>query len=331
MSARPAAPPVIGGDRIFVALQSGIVAAHRVSDGAEAWRAELRTALPVAVDGSTIFVAAGDAVHALDAANGSVVWVARTGEVTAPLLAQNGWLIVASRTGLSALRATDGATVWSREIGAQSVRPSIEANTLYVPIDDGHLHAIDVQTGADRWTRHLPGAPSEVLALADRIYVGSADRFFYCYDADTGELEWMPRLGAVLRGRPVVEGNRVIVTSIDNIVRGYDRHSGALRWHRSVPFRPAAPAILGSSVAVPGNSAEIPVFEAATGKPGTAIKLDNTLVMPPAFGTSDGAPVMAAFTGSLNSEWKLVLTAPPAPPPSAPLESSPPGASRLRE
>jgi outer membrane protein assembly factor BamB len=332
VSARPAWSPAIGGEQVFVVLQSGIVAAHRLSDGGETWHVELRAEQAVVVEGSNVLVTARDAVHALDAASGSVAWVAPTGKLTAPLLAQNGWLIAASQGGqLSAFRTDDGTKLWSRDLGAQSVRPTIEGNTLYAPLDDGHVHAIDLQTGNDRWTRHLPGAPSEVLALSDRIYVGSADRFFYCYDAATGELEWMPRLGAVLRGRPAVEDDRVIVTSIDNMVRGYDRNSGALRWHRSVPFRPAAPTVIGSWVVVPGTSAELQVFEVATGKSGTAIKLESTLAMPPAFGTSAGAPVMAAFTGGLNDQWKLVLTGPPAPPPSAPLESWPPAVLPLRE
>jgi hypothetical protein len=72
---------------------------------------------------------------------------------------------------------------------------------------------------------------------------------------------------------------------------------------------------------VSGNSAELHVFEAATGKPAGQIKLEQSLVMAPGFGTSDGAPVMAALIGSINEEWKLVLMAPPAPPPpSVPLE-----------
>jgi len=302
-----------------------------MSDGVEAWHVELRVEQALAVEGSRVFVAAGDAIHALDAASGSVAWVAPTGAVTAPLLAQDGWLIVGSEKGLLAFRAEDGEKIWSRDIGSQHVRATIEGGSLYVPLDDGHLRALDLQTGADRWTNHLRGAPSEVLAFSDRIYLGAADKLFYCFDADDGEREWPQRIGAVLRGRPAAEGTRIFVTSIDNVLRAYDRNSGALLWHRSVPFRPAAPVVIGTSVVVPGNSAEVQAFEVTTGKPAGQIKLEQSLVMPPAFGMQDGAPVMAAVTGNINGEWKLVLTVPPAPPPSAPLGSPPRGASPLRE
>jgi outer membrane protein assembly factor BamB len=247
------------------------------------------------------------------------VWRAPSGAVTAPLVAQNGWLIVASANGLTAFRAEDGTKVWSRDTGAQRLRATIEGDNLYAPLDDGRLLALDLRTGAERWTKHLAGARfSEVLAFSDRVYVGSTDKYFYCFDADDGAWEWHSRLGAVLRGRPVAEGTHLFVTSVDNTLRAYDRNSGALLWHPNVPFRPAAPVVIGSAVVVPGNSAELLAFEAATGRPAGQIKLEETLVMPPAFGTSGTAVVMAAFTGSINGQWKLVLTAPPAPPPSLP-------------
>ena len=314
ISAGPAAPPVIAGDHIFVVLQSGIVAAHRMADGAEAWHVELRTDQPVAVEGPRVFVAAGEMIHALDAAGGSVLWRAASGAVTAPLVAQNGWLIVASASGLTAFRGEDGTKVWSRDTGAQRLRPTIEGDNLYVPLNDGRLLALDLRTGADRWTKHLAGHLfSEVLAFADRVYAGSTDKFFYCFDADDGAWEWHTRLGAVLRGRPAAEGANIFVTSVDNTLRAYDRNSGALRWHPSVPFRPGAPVVIGSIVVVAGNSAQLLAFDARTGRTAGQIKLDEDLVMPPAFGSS-GTAVMAAFTGSLNAQWKLVLTGPPAPP-----------------
>jgi outer membrane protein assembly factor BamB len=321
ISARPAAPPVIAGDQVFVVLQSGVVAAQRMTDGAEAWHVELRADQPVAVEGPRVFVAAGEMIHALDAASGSVVWRAPSGAVTAPLLAQNGWLLVASASGLMALRSEDGTKVWSLDTGPQRLRPSIEGDNLYVPLDDGRLLALDLRTGAERWKKHIAGARfSEVLAFSDRVYAGSTDKNFYCFDADNGEWEWHSRLGAVLRGRPAAEGTHLFVTSIDNTLRAYDRNSGALLWHPSVPFRPAAPTVVGSVVVVPGNStAELLAFDAATGRPAGQIKLEESLVMPPAFGTSGGVVVMAAFTGSLTGQRKLVLTAPPAPP-SIPLE-----------
>src|SRR5687767_13587607 len=132
ISARPAASPVIAGPRVFLVLQSGIVAAHRLSDGGEAWRIELRTERPVAVDGPRVFVASGEAIHALDAETSDVLWRAPIGAVTSPLVAHEGWVIATAAAGITALRAADGSVVWTRAIGAQRERATIEGDNLYV-------------------------------------------------------------------------------------------------------------------------------------------------------------------------------------------------------
>ena len=114
VSARPAASPVTDGPRIFLVLQSGIVAAHRLLDGGEAWRVELRTDRPVAADGTRVFIASGEAIHALNAETSEVLWRTPLDAITAPLIAHEGWVIAVTETAVIALRATDGSKVWSQ-------------------------------------------------------------------------------------------------------------------------------------------------------------------------------------------------------------------------
>jgi len=321
ISASPVAPPVIAKDQVFVVLQSGIVEAHRVSDGTTAWKVELRSEFAAAVDGDQVYIAAGDAVHALKATDGSELWLAPSGSVTAPVLAHSGWVIAATEKTLTAYRAADGTKVWSREIGEQRVVASIEADNLYVPLEDGRLVALDLRTGADRWIRHLTGPLSEVLALPEHVYVRSGDKHLYCFRASDGERDWRFLSGAVVRGRPAADDKRIYVTSMDNTVRAYRRSNGELLWHPAVPFRPTSgPELIESAVIVSGNAPELRAFDVSTGRPAGEIKLDEALAMPPAFGRSADAVVMSAFTGSLTSQWKLVLTAPPVPAPEAPRE-----------
>lgn len=319
VSARPSAPPVIGSGKVFVVMQSGIVAAHRLSDGSEAWRVELRADQPAAVEGNRVFIASGEAIHALNADDASVVWRAPSGTLTAPLLAQDGWIIAASATGLAAFRSSDGTRVWNRESGAEHNRPTIEGDNLYVPLDDGRLLALDLRTGADRWVRRLAVMPaaqgekalpvlSEVLAFPDRIFVGVSNGQFHALKASDGAMVWRWPIGAMVRGRPVGDESRVFITSMDNVVRAFDRRSGALLWHPSVPFRPTTgPIILGSTIVVPGAAAEVRGFEATTGRPAGQIKLEAALAISPSFGEAGGDAVMAAVTGSLTGQWKLLL------------------------
>jgi outer membrane protein assembly factor BamB len=316
ISARPAAPPVVDGLRIFLVLQSGIVAAHRLSDGGEAWRVELRTDRAVAADGERVFIASGEAIHALRAATSEVLWRAPVGTISAPLVAHEGWVIAATDATVTAFRAADGSKVWSRSTGAQRERATIEGDNLYLPLDDGRLLALDLQTGAERWSRAFTGPLSEVLAAGDRLYVGSADKYFYCLNTDNGQWVmaggWRQWIGTELRGRPAADQSRVFAASLDNAVRAFDRSHGALRWNKSVPFRPTrGPAVIGSRVVVPGT--ELRALEVATGRPAGQIGLGADLLVPPAFAVSGSETIVAALTGSLEGTWKLVLTEVPLP------------------
>lgn len=322
--APPAAAPAVGSAHVFIPLASGVVSARRIADGSEAWHADLCTERPVAVEGDRVFVAAGEAIHALSASDGAVLWRAPAGALTAPLLVHEGWLIAASKGRLAAYRAADGAEVWHQDSGEQRERATIEGDNLYVPFADGRVLALELANGHKRWEQQLEGAATEILAFADRIYVGSADRNFYCFSAGTGETSWWIRVGAALRGRPAGDATQVYAAAIDNVVRAFDRRSGAMRWHPSVPFRPiAGPAVIGSRIVVPGTSPELRAFDASTGNPAGAITLAEPLAAPPAFGVVAGVPVMAAFTGGLANQWKLVFSEGPMEIPTAPLTTLP--------
>jgi outer membrane protein assembly factor BamB len=310
IAARPASPPVIAGTVIVLALQPGTVVAHRVSDGSEVWHVELSADQPVAVDADRVFVAAGEAIHALTAGTGSVLWRTPAGTLTAPLLVHEGWIIAATANELTAYRAADGSKVWSRESGAQRDRAAIEGDNLYVPLQDGRLLALDLLTGGERWVHRFAGAPTEILAFADRIYLGVAEQFFYCLNAANGGTSWHQRTGAALLGRPVSDASRVFVAGLDNVVHAFDRRGHDL-WHRGVPYRPTSgPVVIASSVVVPGTEMKFRVFDAASGREKSQIKLDERPAAAPAFGESTGILVMAAVTGSLTGKWELELFGP---------------------
>ncbi len=315
IAARPVASPIIAGDRVFVALQTGIVAAHRLADGSEEWRTEILAEQPLALDQDRLIVASGEAIQALAADSGKLLWRTPAGTLSAPPLAQDGWVIAATEGALAAYRGQDGSKVWGREAGPARVPPTIEGNNLYVPLDDGRLLALDLRTGATRWERRLPVTThtgsgstgvSEVLAYPDRVFVGASDGRFYSLKAEDGSLAWRFRVGAVVRGRPVGEGNRIFITTMNNVVSAYNRTTGALLWHPTLPFRPAGPVMLGGVVMVPGTASEVRSFDTA-GNPGGQIKLEESVVMAPAFAESAGGAVMAAVSGSLNGQWKLLL------------------------
>ena len=311
---------MIDGDHVYIVLQSSVVSARQISDGAPAWEVKLQSELPVAVDAGHVFVATPDQVVALNATDGTTAWTVPSAPVTAPLLAAGGWLIAATEKTLTAFRSADGSQVWSRDVTGVEVVPTIESDNLYLPLQDGRLLALDLRTGADRWVKSLVGPLSEVLAFPDKILFGTGDKWFFCLRASDGERDWQRvRLGSVVRGRPAADDFRIYVASMDNTLRAYRRTNGALLWHPSVLFRPTTgPVLIDSVVVVSGNAAEVSAFEATDGRPAGQITLEEPLVMPAAFGHSGEATVMCVFTGSLTGQWKLVLSGPPVHPPAKP-------------
>ncbi len=296
---------------VVLALQTGTVVAHRAADGNEAWHVELQADQPLAADGERVLVAAGEAIHALAIETGTVLWRAPAGKLSAPLLLQDGWVIAASAATLTAYRAADGTKVWSRDVGETKDRAAIEADNLYVPVQDGRLLALDLRTGADRWVHRFAGVPAHVLPFADRIYLAVGDKFLYCLDARRGQTSWRQHTGSMLSGRPAGDGSRIFIAALDNLTRAFDRQSGALPWHAGVPYRPTSgPVVIGPSVVVPGTEMEFRVFEAATGRVRSPIKLGERPAAAPAFGDAGGMLVMAAVTGNLAGKWTLVLTGP---------------------
>jgi len=316
LSARAVASPTIAGDVIVVGLQTGQVVAYAAKDGKELWRVPLLADQAIVADETLLFIAAGEMIHALDASDGRLLWESPSGTLTAPLLVHGGWVIAATAARLASFREIDGAKVWSHDSPPVHERPTIEGDNLYVPLDEGRLLALNLADGAERWTRFPAKGPlSEVLALPDTVFVGAADKCLYAYDSDDGHIDWGPfRLGAVVRGRPVSDGARVFVATMDNLVRAFDRRSGKLVWHEPLPYRPVAPAIAAETLVVPGATAEIRAFELKTGKPAGQIKAEQTLPVPPVIQMTPAGMLVAAITGSVSGEWTLVVLAPPEPP-----------------
>ena len=134
ISANPAAPPVIDGDKVFVVLESGAVQAHRITDGTTAWKVDLRSEFPVAADGERVFVAAGEAIHALNAADGLEAWLAPAGNITIPPVAHEGGRGgsggSATTMDPAAAQAISGAPDAARELFELVDRRLAEAGTV---------------------------------------------------------------------------------------------------------------------------------------------------------------------------------------------------------
>jgi outer membrane protein assembly factor BamB len=332
MPAQPASSPVVAGEVVAAALQSGAVSAWKLATGQQAWTVKLAVTGPMTSTGDRFVVQVDDTVHALAAASGKVLWTIEAGSIRAPLVARGGWVFVASGEELTALRLSDGAKVWSQKTGPVDRRPAIDGDRLYVPVTDGRLVALDLLSGSVLWERQLGANPSEPLAFGDRVYLG-AGRDFWCLKVQTGVEDWhWSTIGALIVGAPAADASHVYFAAMDNLVRAMDRISGNRRWKADLGHRPeAGPTVVGSIVAVPGRAAAIRGFDAATGRPVVQLTLPDPMVVQPTFFiTAGGRQMVAALTANLTGASRLTVAGSVLPfLPVAPLTTLPGAALKL--
>lgn len=324
LPAQPVLPPVLTGQRVFVVIPPGIIAAFSTIDGAERWKVELTPDHPVVFSGDHLFVAAGEAIHALSAETGAVAWRQKAGTLTAPLVVQGGWIISALDAEITARRASDGTVVWTQNVGPLRLAPTIDGDTLYLPLADKRVVSLELTSGRVKWERRMRDAPSEIMALGRRVYVGSEDKWFYCLDAKDGEPDWHRYIGTATIGRPAIDSRHVYFTAMDNYVRALDRRNGAIRWQYGLPFRPiAGPDVVGTVVVVPGSADVLQALDAVGGKPVKPMALGAPLASAPSYDEIEQVPLAAAITGALNIAWRISLFEPGTQIPTAPFTSLP--------
>ena len=161
----------------------------------------------------------------------------------APFVCSNGWLVAIGKSGsVLALRASDGTLIWRQELDAViHTSATVADDRVYVPMEDGRIVALQIETGEPLWEHRLGGVPNEIEATSDFVYAGSTDNHLYALRARDGLIAWRWSTGGDVVGRPVVDKRLVYFVSFDNILRALDKNTGNQRWkQRLCPFaRPA--------------------------------------------------------------------------------------------
>ena len=319
--APPASPPVIVGETVIVALQSGRVEARHISKGDKLiWHQEVPVDRPISADSDRVYVPSADAMQALDLKTGERLWRQETGRLTAPPLVHAGWVVTASAGGnLSTFRAADGSKVWEKNVGTIEFRSAIDGDFLFVPLLEGPMLCLNLQTGDEIWKFPVGGSPGEPTAVGGRVYLGAADKDFYALDAGNGELKWKHRIGAAPRGRAAIDEDNVYSVALDNVLWAFGRGRGGIKWRKGFKYRPAeGPSIIRGAIVVPGAIPTLSVFGSG------GAELNNLTFPAPVLGISnvpggEAPTLLAAVTGDLEHPWTLWLLEPSRDPPPLPL------------
>lgn len=229
--------PVVSDGTIYLTAYSGHVVAL-ATDGAPRWAAELPGRLigGVLVDQGTVYAGTttGD-LYALDQSSGAVRWRARAGnEIWATPIRSGDDIVLPSMNGRVYAFSRDGALRWEREVagGGLPAKALLDRGRLYLGSLDKHIYAIDSRTGDPIW--QSPGADNwfwtELLLEGDALYGGSLGGNVYAIDTATGAFRWTATVDEMVRSRPVLVNNVLVVGSKDGRLHGLRPADGSQVW-----------------------------------------------------------------------------------------------------
>jgi len=260
---RLTATPIIAAGRIFALDAAARVTAFDAFTGERLWRAELTPEDEepevgfgggVAFDNGRIFVTTGFGnVHALDAASGIEIWVKNLETPIRAAPTANGGRVFVSTTDnkLHALASDDGRILWDHRgiietaglLGSTSA--AISGDTVIVPYSSGEVFAFRVQNGRINWSDSLTktGRLNALSALndiagrpvidRDRVIVTSHSGRTVSIDLRTGQRVWTRDIGSVQT--PWVAGDYIYILTVDAELLCISRRDGRIRWLTTLP------------------------------------------------------------------------------------------------
>jgi len=143
---------------------------------------------------------------------------------------------------ITRLNANDGSIIWRWRIGSHvHATPVVDLpnQRLYINAEQdnfgdeafGYLHCLDWQTGRILWSHtHASWPPATAAYSAKHGVVISTcnDRSVICVDADSGTLRWQARSRGLVRGKPGLTDDCVLIATEAGFLQSFDIETGEL-------------------------------------------------------------------------------------------------------
>lgn len=265
--------PVLEGDAVYAAGESGRVVRLNLQNGGETWRTDTGKKLSAGVGAGAGLVLAGGLkgeLIALDAGSGARRWeVSLASMVVASPVVDGDVVMVRTGNGhIHGLSAADGSRKWlyTRQLPAFSLQGvtalAVRDGLLYAGFPGGKLAAIRTSNGLQAWeaTVSTPRGATELERVNDvvgkpalderRVCAVTYQGRVACFDRTNGSLIWA-RDTSSDAGLSMDE-LFVYVTDDKDAVTAYDKESGRAAWRQDklANRQLTAPLSLGKYVAV---------------------------------------------------------------------------------
>ena len=232
---------------------------------------------PPLVSASGGFYLAGlDGTLTALSASGNTRWTRGFGAAlaTIPALWRDGDLAIVAvgdSDGLVAgLDASDGVTLWSAQLGGPignalvATQDGLLAPTLASGAWRGGLVCLDARSGKVKWRYPSDRRAAAGVAVAlwneanNRVYWNNDEGVVACLDAQSGRVVWQSEIATnsprvvMLRAKPVLFSDTLIVGGSDGVVRSLETRAGKARWSVDVgaPVRALDAANVGGRPAI---------------------------------------------------------------------------------
>ena len=254
--------PVVSGGLVYAIDTETNVSAYNAKTGNRVWRAELtpdddddgHISGGLAAEDGRLFVTTGFAqVISLNAANGKEIWRKSLDAPmrAAPTVRGGRVFAVTLNNKLFALNAETGEELWTHSglpetasiLGGAS--PAVDRGTVVVPYSSGQLVALRVDSGRLLWEESLSGARRTELisTLSDirgrpiidrnRVIAMSHGGQMVSIDLRTGRRIWARDIGGL--ESPWVAGDYIFALTNDSEVISISRDDGRVFWVQALP------------------------------------------------------------------------------------------------
>ena len=254
--------PVVADGKVFALDAESLVSAYDMTNGSRLWQIDLtpkedddgHISGGLAYDSGMVYVSTGfNDIIALDAGNGKEIWRRRvdTPMRAAPAVRGGRLFQVTLGNQLYALNANTGETLWTHRglpevasvLGGAS--PAVDKGVVVVPYTSGELVALKVETGRELWqdslitvrradvASSLSGIRGRPVIDRDRVIAVSNGGVMAAIDLRTGRRIWEKDIIGI--ESPWVVGNYIYVLTTDSELICMSRDDGRVYWVRGLP------------------------------------------------------------------------------------------------
>jgi outer membrane protein assembly factor BamB len=254
--------PIVADGAVFGMDAKDVVVALDAKTGRELWDNDVKPATErdhafgggLAAAKGRVFVTTGyGQVLALDAKTGHEQWRQQVAAPMrgAPTVADNRVFVITVENQLDVLSTEDGHLLWTHSgipetaglLGAAS--PAVDGDIVVVPYSSGEIFALRTENGRPLWTDNLAtarplGALSTLADIRgrpvidrDRVFALSHSGRMVAIDLRTGDRVWEQEIGGTHGAW--VAGDYIYVLADDVNLMCLQRADGRVRWSHDLP------------------------------------------------------------------------------------------------